>query len=90
MSSLRSLNLHGDDTSILDGCTLRLDLFTCHLPYDEALLEFLNSQPTLTQVTFTSKCACPFPLEKTSLPNLTDTGTFPFINLPLTHAFDNI
>src|ERR1700728_3958695 len=58
MSSLRSLNIVGDDSSILDGCTFKLDSFSCRLPYDEALLKFLNSQPTLTQVALLSRCTC--------------------------------
>ena len=44
MSSLRSLKLWDyGDVSILDGCTFKLDSFTCSFPYSESLQQFLNS-----------------------------------------------
>ena len=45
MSSLRRLNLDyiGDPSSILDGCTFKLDSFSSTFPYDESLRNFLNS-----------------------------------------------
>jgi hypothetical protein len=39
------------DESILDGCTFKLDSFTCSFPYSESLRNFLNSQPSLTKLT---------------------------------------
>src|ERR1700730_16661403 len=53
MSSLRNLSLVyiGDDPSILDGCTFKLDSFTCTFSYSESLRNFLNSQPSPKNVT---------------------------------------
>ena len=52
MSSLRKLALYLDDrnSNILDGCTFKLDSFSFNLRCDEYLLQFLNSQPSLTHV----------------------------------------
>jgi hypothetical protein len=52
MSSLRKLNLTLDDkySDILDGCTFKLDSFLFSFRCDEYLLNFLNSQPSLTHV----------------------------------------
>jgi len=67
MSSLRSLELDGvRDESILDGCTFELDSFETSFPYFESLQNFLNSQPSLTELSI-SRC----------LPNLTRVKAFP-------------
>jgi len=73
MSSLRNLYLHGisDDASILDGCTFKLDSFTCFFPYSESLQKFLNSQPSITQVTFSQNYEPLTPFDERCLPNLT-------------------
>src|SRR5277367_1763415 len=47
MSSLRSLGLDSiGDVSILDGCTFKLESFSCDFPHSESLQRFLNSQPS--------------------------------------------
>jgi F-box domain len=73
MSSLRYLNFSyiGDDPSILDGCTFKLDSFTCTFSYSESLRNFLNSQPSLTDVTFIRDYKPMPPLDERCLPNLT-------------------
>jgi hypothetical protein len=50
MIHLRSLRLDVD-LSILDGCTFKLISFTCGFCYSGSLNRFLNSQPSLTDVT---------------------------------------
>src|ERR1700733_7416951 len=48
MSSLRSLVLVNiDDISILEGCTFKLESFSCEFPYSESLQQFLISQPSI-------------------------------------------
>ena len=78
MSSLRSLDLGFlDDASILDGCTFKLESFTCPFPYDELLQKFLNSQPSITHVTFLSG-RNPVPsFDGKCLPNLTQVSANP-------------
>jgi hypothetical protein len=74
MSSLRRLNLECNDafTSILDGCTFKLDSFSCTFHYSESLQKFLNSQSSLTEFAIYNNCVrCPPPFEETFLPNLT-------------------
>jgi F-box domain len=73
MSSLRSLDLYGigDDASILDGCTFKLETFSCDFPYSESLQKFLNSQPSITHVIlYTNDEPLP-PFDERCLPNLT-------------------
>ena len=72
ISSLCSLDLDvTDDASILDGCTFKLDSFTCRFVGSESLQNFLNSQPSLTHITFFGYYE-PFPpFDERSLPNLT-------------------
>jgi hypothetical protein len=72
MSSLRSLALNRiGDESILDGCTFKLDTFSCSLPYSESLQKFLNGQPSLTSIYLYEDCE-PFPpFDERCLPNLT-------------------
>jgi hypothetical protein len=72
MSSLRSLELwDSSDVSILDGCTFKLESFDTTFPYSESLQKFLNSQPSLTDITLYTDCE-PFPpFDKRCLPNLT-------------------
>jgi len=52
MSSLRKLDLRlvTEFSNILDGCTFKLDSFLFSFCCDEYLLNFLNSQPSLTHV----------------------------------------
>jgi hypothetical protein len=74
MSSLRSLRIgfkYLKSPTLLEGCTFKLDSLTVGLPFDEPLRKFLNSQPSLTCVTFISynEYLCPF--EETCLPNVT-------------------
>ena len=73
MSSLRRLDYRGfsDDTSILDGCTFKLDSFETTYPYSESFHKFLNSQPSLTKFTSHYGAEYPPPFEETFLPNLT-------------------
>jgi hypothetical protein len=73
MSSLNSLYLHGkgDEAPILDGCTFKLDSFGCSFPYSESLQNFLNSQPSLTHVTFSADFEPSTPFDEKCLPNLT-------------------
>jgi hypothetical protein len=72
MSSLRSLDfVFIDDISILDGCTFKLDSFTCSFPYSESLQNFLNSQPDMTDMTFLKGCEPFLPFDERCLPNLT-------------------
>jgi hypothetical protein len=72
MSSLRNLDLEFiDDISILDGCTFKLESFTCDFPYSESLQQFLNSQPSLTSVTLFTTYKPSSPFDERCLPNLT-------------------
>jgi hypothetical protein len=79
MSSLRRLNLRNDsDVSVLDGCTFKLDSFSCSFPCSESLQNFLNSQPSLTDITLFDDCYDPFPLfDERCLPNLTRVSAHP-------------
>jgi hypothetical protein len=75
MTSLRNLTLFigGTPTSILDGCSFKLDWFSCDFSLDKSLRDFLNGQPSLTRLAFlthnfeTSEES----FEATCLPNLT-------------------
>jgi hypothetical protein len=75
MTCLRSLALWSVDdfSNVLDGCTFSLDTFTCGFPYDESLLKFLQSQPSLREAHFWKYLCFPESLdvEPTCLPNLT-------------------
>jgi hypothetical protein len=72
MSSLRSLDLERiSDVSLLDGCTFKLESFSCDYPNSESLQKFLNSQPTLTDVTFQGGYKPLPPFDERCLPNLT-------------------
>jgi hypothetical protein len=77
MSSLRRLELWGVHSSVVDGCTFKLDSFTCDFPYSESLQRFLNSQSSLTELSIATLTIAthsqPYPLsfEETFLPNLT-------------------
>jgi hypothetical protein len=78
MSSLRRLNLDGfADVSILDGCTFKLDSFTCYLPYSESLQKFLNSQPSLTGLTIGADRGPSPTFDERFLPNLTRVKVSP-------------
>jgi F-box domain len=70
MSSLRWLSLWGieNDSTILDGCTFKLDKFFCDLPNSKPLQQFINSQPSLTHVVFLGNYE---PFDERCLPNLT-------------------
>jgi hypothetical protein len=78
MSSLRRLNLlHNKDVSILDGCTFKLDSFETTYPFSESLLQFLNSQSSLTNLTIWGDPG-PLPsLDERCLPNLTRVMAMP-------------
>jgi F-box domain len=78
MSSLRSLHLNGiRDASTLDGCTFKLDSFSCSLPYSESLQQFLNSQPSITEITFDEDYDSFLPFDENCLPNLTRVMAVP-------------
>src|SRR6202021_3969803 len=87
MSSLRSLHLDGFDgygVSILDGCTFKLDSFTCTFPYSESLQQFLNSQQSLTNLTLVVKDGPPGPFDERFIPNLTQVEAEPsWLRLPI-------
>jgi F-box-like len=70
MSSLRRLNLD-NDVSVPDGCTFKLDSLTCSFPCSESLQNFLNSQPSLTDITLYNRYEPFFPFDERCLPNLT-------------------
>src|ERR1700733_3389037 len=71
MSSLRSLHLFEGDVSILDGCTFKLDSFTCSFPYSKSLRKFLNYQSSLTDITLLKDYKSFIPFDERCLPNLT-------------------
>jgi F-box domain len=71
MSSLRSLYLGDIDESILDGCTFKLDLLDITLRNPESLQKFLNSQPSLTNLTIWGVREPLTPFDERCLPNLT-------------------
>jgi len=80
MSSLRRLRLIGRrlrDASILDGCTFKLDSFSCIFPYSESLQRFLNSQPSLTDITLYTSHIPSSPFDERCLPNLTRVRAVP-------------
>jgi hypothetical protein len=77
MSSLRSLDLGDGDVSILDGCTFKLESFTCSSSYSESLQQFLNSQPSITHVTFFGDQKPLPPFDDRYLPNLTSVMAVP-------------
>jgi F-box domain len=71
MSSLRSLELSGTDDDILDGCTFKLYSFNTTFRNSESLQEFLNSQPSLTNLTIWGNYEPSLPFDERCLPNLT-------------------
>ena len=73
MSSLRSLNLEAIyDVSILDGCTFKLDSFSCNFSNSKSLQQFFTNQPSLTNLTIWNNYYQPLPLfYERCLPNLT-------------------
>jgi hypothetical protein len=74
ISSLRRLCLylgHLKSPTLLEGCTFKLDSLSFRLPFDEPLRKFLNSQPSLTCVSFIYRIGSWLPFEETCLPNLT-------------------
>ena len=74
MSSLRSLDIGGFDDeplSILDGCTFKLDSFNIAFLYSESIQKFLNSQPSLTNLTIWGDYEPLAPFDESCLPNLT-------------------
>ena len=96
MSSLRRLRLgvlFPKSTTLLEGCTFKLDSLSVDLPFDRSLRKFLNSQPSLTCLSFTSPRACKFPSEETCLPNITRLTwllDFGAILAPLTSIFPSL
>jgi hypothetical protein len=85
MTCLRSLTLLNvsNSSNVLDGCIFSLDTFTCKFPYDESLLKFLRSQPSLREAHFLPYICFTglLDLEPTSLPNLSRI-TAPYSWLP--------
>jgi hypothetical protein len=83
MTCLRSLTLLNVDISsnVLDGCLFSLDTFTSGFSYDESLLKFLQSQPSLREAHFVTSFYSPELLEPTCLPNLSRI-TAPYTWLP--------
>ena len=83
MSSLRILQLvFIDDISVLDGCTFKLESFSCAFPYSESLRSFFICQPNLTDVKFSDdsdNSSLSYPLEETCLPNLTRVMADPYL-----------
>jgi hypothetical protein len=78
MTSLRRLNLRGsNDVSILDGCTFKLDSFQTTLRYSESLHKFLNSQPSITNLTICGDYEPLLPLDERCLPKLTRVTATP-------------
>jgi F-box domain len=79
MSSLRRLRLmgFGDDASVLDGCTFKLDSFACGFRYSELLQRFLNSQSSLTDITLFTSHIPSSPFDESCLPNLTRVMAVP-------------
>jgi hypothetical protein len=63
--------------SILDGCTFKLDSFETTFPNSESLQKFLNSQPSLTKLTFWSYYKPLPPFDERCLPNLTRVKAIP-------------
>jgi hypothetical protein len=79
MSSLRILYFNGiRDASILDGCTFKLDSFSCTLPYSESLQQLLNSQPSPTDIIFYEDCDPFLPFDERCLPNFTRVSAHHF------------
>ena len=77
MSSLRSLTLYGDYIFILDGCNFKLDTFETTFRNSKSLQQFLNSQPSLTDLTLWRDYD-PFPpFDERCLPNLTRVRSTP-------------
>jgi hypothetical protein len=72
MSSLRRLSFRffRPRSTTLEGCTFKLDSLIFQFPFDE-LRKFLNSQPSLTFVSFAYPFESESPFEETILPNLT-------------------
>jgi hypothetical protein len=87
MTCLRNLTLLsvGEPPNVLlDGCIFNLDTFTCEFSYDESLIKFLQSQPSLREAHFFSTPVCLpklLDLEPTCLPNLTRI-TAPYTWIP--------
>jgi len=78
MSSLRRLYLDVfGDASVLDECTFKLDSFTCSFPNSESLQRFLNSQPSITDITLFEECKPLPPVDERCLPNLTEIFAHP-------------
>src|SRR5277367_992479 len=77
MSSLRHLDLYDGDASILDGCTFKLDSFTCSTPNSESLRQFLNSQPSITRIGFFRDDKPLLPFDEGCLPILTRVSAMP-------------
>jgi hypothetical protein len=96
MSSLRRLGLgllFPKSPTLLEGCTFKLDSLSVSLPFDGSLRKFLNSQPSLTCLSFTYHKGCRFPLEETCLPNITRLAwllDFGAILAPLTSIFPSL
>ena len=72
MTLLRNLSLPGfTDLNILDGCTFKLVSFQCYVLESQPLHRFLDSQPSLTDITLAAFSHCFPDFSATCLPNLT-------------------
>jgi hypothetical protein len=82
MTSLRSLTLQlvgQPHPPILEGCTFKLDSFSCLFPTVETL-QFLNNQPSITHITLCTLLHDNVEFGATYLPNLTRVFVgFPFL-----------
>ena len=80
MSLLRTLSLGSlvyGNASFLDGCTFKLDSFKSISFYDESLRNFLNTQPSLTDIQFIWTFNNSVEFEDSCLPNLTQVTAYP-------------
>ena len=74
MSSLRRLRLMlcYEDADILEGCTFKLESFASYFPHTQSFFQFLDGQPSLTDVECWTLHHSSFQsIKASSLPNLT-------------------
>ena len=74
MSSLRHLRLmlYFANVDILEGCTFRLESFASYFPHTQSFFQFLDGQPSLTDVECWTLHHSSFQsIKASSLPNLT-------------------
>src|ERR1700728_3421798 len=74
MTSLRHLRLtlYSENSDILGGCTFKLESFASYFPHTQSFVQFLDGQPSLTDVECrTFYDPSPHSIKASSLPNLT-------------------